>query len=254
MPGVVNKRERENLSGISDCSPNLQQWFLIFLAWLHPQKPLKLKKVHWCLFENGLGATYMYTVHVPRQYVTMAHLWCMFNTRMYRYLNAIRFVSNILFIWLFSKDCSWWLKESITYNYMLKARRKSRTYGVSFLISFLRKQCVWNFSVTLLSSRTTVDLPSRQVPSCTCHNMCLQLHHYTQVPHCAFLAISQLITLPNLPSFSHVLFHHWKWWLSVCKVPGRESQGMWAHSWVACKVGSSACSAPLETGLPTFIY
>ena len=84
---------------------------------------------------------------------------------------------------------------------MLKARRKSRTYGVSFLISFLRKQCVWNFSVTLLSSRTTVDLPSRQVPSCTCHNMCLQLHHYTQVPHCAFLAISQLITSLTFPLF-----------------------------------------------------
>lgn len=88
---------------------------------------------------------------------------------------------------------------------MLKARCKSRTYGVSFLISFLRKQCVCNFSVTLLSSCTTVDLPSRQVPSCTCHNMCLQLHHYTQVPHCAFLAISQLITSQTFPLF-HMSF------------------------------------------------
>ena len=31
--------------------------------------------------------------------------------------------------------------------------------------------------------------------------MCLQLHHFTQVPHCALLAISQLIASLTLPLF-----------------------------------------------------
>ena len=86
---------------------------------------------------------------------------------------------------------------------MLKARCKSRAYGVSFLLSFLRKQCLHGIlalhfgALALLS----VVLPSRQVPSCTCDYMCLQLHHFTQVPHCALLAISQLIASLTLPLF-----------------------------------------------------
>jgi len=214
----------------------------------------------------------------------------------------------------------------------LKARRKSRAYRVSFLLSFLRKQCLhgilalhfWALALQLiyLQSRTKLlekvfsimstflrnktisetmplqkenPFPQFNVASHKCPEIRLSFEYTTTLlsgeggegrtgtatmfrkmlsKYTIFSTVlSKIVAGKSLPArvitcacscttllkclivlywpfhswlhpspslFSHVLFHYWKWWLSVCKVPGRGSQGMWAHSWVACRVGSSA--------------